>query len=517
MPYRSELKRPDLKGQFPCSVCGKVFCHSSSLSRHRMQAHFKSYTCSQCNQEISSSETLRSHMFRIHQISRMFMCRCCNWAFADKTSLHIHMQSMNKDGNPGDVYVLARSSTEAGSFRNEMSSDGESRTSNASSPLTMRIQSPAEASEAKGTLPFSAENLGLDFGKTFFGNDKISNNIKSSIFPQFNEGMDMLMKLKNQQPQIGKTPTVQDLLGQNSLLNCWLATNPLCQNNIFDLSNPNLLNLGKLSSLPVSGKRPEGSVTAEIVNNGNNRKDEISVKTEECNSESGKSDILENSPSKTSPSFLDNLFNKKLAVFSGNDDNNQSTSRTNKRKARKPQQLKDTSFNSSNGDDELEPQAKISNLSYLVEHLNSNSKNDDKLNENQEQHSPAISDSHTCESGQNNSTNSCSLDKCDNCKSVQKQNIVLQEENNKVRRRMSKIENAVYKFEKAIKEYSNKTLPENMKSEMINLVDTCFKACTDDETISSSDNYDSSESTELLGSGIFGAPLFTPLNKISSI
>uniref|UniRef100_A0A914RSK8 C2H2-type domain-containing protein n=1 Tax=Parascaris equorum TaxID=6256 RepID=A0A914RSK8_PAREQ len=34
-------------------VCGKVFCHSSSLSRHRMQAHFKSYTCTQCNQEIS--------------------------------------------------------------------------------------------------------------------------------------------------------------------------------------------------------------------------------------------------------------------------------------------------------------------------------------------------------------------------------------------------------------------------------------------------------------------------------
>ncbi|KAH7732059.1 CBN-HAM-2 protein [Aphelenchoides avenae] len=112
MPYRTELKRPDLKGQFPCSVCGKVFCHSSSLSRHRMQAHFKSYTCTQCNQEISSNETLRSHMYRFHQISRMFMCRCCNWAFPDKTSLHIHMQSMIRNGNPGDVSVLARSSVE---------------------------------------------------------------------------------------------------------------------------------------------------------------------------------------------------------------------------------------------------------------------------------------------------------------------------------------------------------------------------------------------------------------------
>lgn len=110
MPYRTDLKRPDLKGQFPCSVCNKIFCHSSSLSRHRMQAHYKSYTCTQCNQDIHNSENLRSHMYRCHQIHRMFMCRCCNWAFPDKTSLHIHMQSMQKCGKPGDVSVLARSS-----------------------------------------------------------------------------------------------------------------------------------------------------------------------------------------------------------------------------------------------------------------------------------------------------------------------------------------------------------------------------------------------------------------------
>uniref|UniRef100_A0A0N4ZY63 C2H2-type domain-containing protein n=1 Tax=Parastrongyloides trichosuri TaxID=131310 RepID=A0A0N4ZY63_PARTI len=52
--YRSELKRPDLKGSFRCTICSKIFCHSSSLSRHRMQAHFKSYTCTICHKEISS-------------------------------------------------------------------------------------------------------------------------------------------------------------------------------------------------------------------------------------------------------------------------------------------------------------------------------------------------------------------------------------------------------------------------------------------------------------------------------
>ncbi|KAK0417818.1 hypothetical protein QR680_013229 [Steinernema hermaphroditum] len=59
--YRTELKRPDLKGSFRCSICQKIFCHSSSLSRHRMQAHFKSYTCTLCRKEITtySSVVLR--------------------------------------------------------------------------------------------------------------------------------------------------------------------------------------------------------------------------------------------------------------------------------------------------------------------------------------------------------------------------------------------------------------------------------------------------------------------------
>ncbi|TKR68171.1 hypothetical protein L596_024187 [Steinernema carpocapsae] len=54
--YRTELKRPDLKGSFRCSICQKIFCHSSSLSRHRMQAHFKSYTCTLCRKEITTAQ-----------------------------------------------------------------------------------------------------------------------------------------------------------------------------------------------------------------------------------------------------------------------------------------------------------------------------------------------------------------------------------------------------------------------------------------------------------------------------
>ncbi|VDP45882.1 unnamed protein product [Heligmosomoides polygyrus] len=84
----------------------------------------KQYNKNSCEEQTHShfgalcNETLRSHMFRIHNISRMFMCRCCNWAFSDKTSLHIHMQSMLRNGTPGEVAILARSSTEGTSIQN---------------------------------------------------------------------------------------------------------------------------------------------------------------------------------------------------------------------------------------------------------------------------------------------------------------------------------------------------------------------------------------------------------------
>lgn len=63
------------------------------------------------------SETLRTHMVNSHAVSRLFMCRCCNWAFSDKTTLHIHMQSMSRSGQPGDVLVLAKSSVEGEKHR----------------------------------------------------------------------------------------------------------------------------------------------------------------------------------------------------------------------------------------------------------------------------------------------------------------------------------------------------------------------------------------------------------------
>uniref|UniRef100_A0A915Q132 C2H2-type domain-containing protein n=1 Tax=Setaria digitata TaxID=48799 RepID=A0A915Q132_9BILA len=46
-------------------------------------------------------------MYKQHQISRMFMCRCCNWAFPDKTSLHMHMQA-KEEGKTISVPVIGK-------------------------------------------------------------------------------------------------------------------------------------------------------------------------------------------------------------------------------------------------------------------------------------------------------------------------------------------------------------------------------------------------------------------------
>uniref|UniRef100_A0A915AVQ4 C2H2-type domain-containing protein n=1 Tax=Parascaris univalens TaxID=6257 RepID=A0A915AVQ4_PARUN len=385
MPYRSELKRPDLKGQFPCSVCGKVFCHSSSLSRHRMQAHFKSYTCTQCNQEISSNETLRSHMFRIHSISRMFMCRCCNWAFPDKTSLHIHMQSMLRNGTPGDVSVLARSSTEGPGMAGVVGemSPHELDESPSSSPQEGRdsISPSVEGSPIKAPL--------------------LSNNLlNGSIFPALGNADALFTKLRSKTDSL-LPQTGAETNGQSHWLAAWLANNPFA----------NQLNLASIQAQLLSGGNAESlNLQAETTGNHSNsgmkmemkEEDEVDsaleINTMEETVESMHDESVEShkvttrSPEakpSTNGSSLDSLLEKKgLSVVNCN---------RNKRKASKPQQLASylkasAAFITADEEDEeyLGPARKLSAAD-----------GEEKTEEaqstcpNAEQPSPTVSDSHT--------------------------------------------------------------------------------------------------------------------------
>ncbi|KAK6110564.1 Zinc finger C2H2 type family protein [Brugia pahangi] len=325
MPYRSELKRPDLKGTFPCSVCGKVFCHSSSLSRHRMQAHFKSYTCTQCNQEISScsgNETLRSHMFRIHSISRMFMCRCCNWAYPDKTSLHIHMQSMLRNGTPGDVSVLARSSN-----------DGPGMAGVVGEMSPRELEESPSVSPQDGCGNESPRGEQTHIKSSLFGNG--NGLLDGSIFPATVSNTDSLFRF-TAKPDNLLTPISTDASGQNSWLTAWLANNAFT---VAPFNSTNLLTV--TNSAEVINVQKDGATAINIGLKVESKEDELISNSIDTNAV--KSTSLA-SPSKTpnstssqeykrsvNASSLDDLLERKGLSVTRN--------HRNKRKASNPQQL----------------------------------------------------------------------------------------------------------------------------------------------------------------------------------
>lgn len=408
MPYRSELKRPDLKGQFPCSVCGKVFCHSSSLSRHRMQAHFKSYTCTQCNQEISSNETLRSHMFRIHSISRMFMCRCCNWAFPDKTSLHIHMQSMLRNGTPGDVSVLARSSTEGPGMAGVV---GE--------------MSPHELEESPSSSPqegrdSASPSLDVSPVKASLFNNNILN---GSIFPALGNADSLFSKLRTK-PECILPQTGVDTSAQNHWLAAWLANNPFA-NQLAGIHAQLLSGTSNNESLSLRG---EGTGSTVIEESKSDVKEEepdddaleintMDVTNESASNETRSADKLSTHNTDAKPSTvgssLDSLLEKKgLSVVHGS---------RNKRKASKPQQLASYLKASAafvTGDDEdeeyLGPPRKLS-----AEETEEKPDDTHSMSVTGEQPSPTVSDSHTSGSSAPSGVDvSSSPQKCFDCQVI---------------------------------------------------------------------------------------------------
>uniref|UniRef100_A0A915DPB6 C2H2-type domain-containing protein n=1 Tax=Ditylenchus dipsaci TaxID=166011 RepID=A0A915DPB6_9BILA len=46
------------------------------------------------------NESVRAHMFKEHQLSRVFMCSCCNYAFPDKFTLHNHVTQRQNAHRP---------------------------------------------------------------------------------------------------------------------------------------------------------------------------------------------------------------------------------------------------------------------------------------------------------------------------------------------------------------------------------------------------------------------------------
>ncbi|GMT19048.1 hypothetical protein PFISCL1PPCAC_10345 [Pristionchus fissidentatus] len=90
---REYLKAFESSG-FAASRKRKLKCRSTeSIDNRSNQSIIHAPIPIRPSDSSTGNETLRAHMYKEHEVSRMFMCRCCNWAFPDKTSLHVHIQS----------------------------------------------------------------------------------------------------------------------------------------------------------------------------------------------------------------------------------------------------------------------------------------------------------------------------------------------------------------------------------------------------------------------------------------
>ncbi|KAH7721848.1 HAM-2 protein [Aphelenchoides avenae] len=138
---------------FPCADCGKVFHHSCSLSRHRIQKHFKPYVCQLCEAHMENPDDFRSHLNAVHGFAKPVTCRCCEWIFADLASVNVHNKSIKETGvHAEDVKVLAKPANTDGN-----ANDAKSKPRPAGPPAKRRKVSKPSAKRTKtDEVPVSA-------------------------------------------------------------------------------------------------------------------------------------------------------------------------------------------------------------------------------------------------------------------------------------------------------------------------------------------------------------------------
>uniref|UniRef100_A0AC34GPX3 C2H2-type domain-containing protein n=1 Tax=Panagrolaimus sp. ES5 TaxID=591445 RepID=A0AC34GPX3_9BILA len=304
------------------------------------------------------------------------MCRCCNWAFPDKTSLHLHTTSLSKTGKPGDVAVLARSFAEGDDpldLHNTPSS---------SPPDPRDSVSPSEREMPPPTANNLLSNVPPALQIAALTNPILQNSANlQALIKHYN-----VLKLAQEQQNNIRAAEGMNRLPAADLIAQWMSNNPYSQINR-DSITPN--QNSSINDEIISRKR--ASASPGIM-------DASPMKIIKPDP-----DIPE--PSASPPATvqvtplnglkIDSIFTPKSVFTPPNFDsnNNSSESRKNKRKSRKPQQL---------------PPSEALNLSStpILENPVIHTDFDEKKNSESEcgmseqnQLSPAVSDSHTSGSG----------------------------------------------------------------------------------------------------------------------
>jgi hypothetical protein len=80
-------------------MCFKQFCHSSSLSRHKMQAHLRRFRCTLCNKQIASE----LNVWNLYsKDSKQNVPMACCWVICPIITKSSHHQQRGKSGRRGN-------------------------------------------------------------------------------------------------------------------------------------------------------------------------------------------------------------------------------------------------------------------------------------------------------------------------------------------------------------------------------------------------------------------------------